>query len=303
MLKWMHTLWLFSRPHTIIGSIVSITTLWLLALKGQPLWPHITLLLLTILAGLCCNVFIVGLNQIIDQDLDKINKPNLPLASGALTPESAKQIILVCAVLSIALAFYTSLMLGILICVINVIGIAYSVPPIQLKKHHLPAALAITLVRGLLVNLGMFVHFRATTASVQSSGLNLTQFTQIPVEVWVLTGFVVAFSIAIAWFKDLPDARGDQQFNFKTLAVLYSTNFAFYAGMTMVTLAYICALIWSYQAQEWWLLAGHTLALVLFMANAAFVRLQEQSTITRFYLLFWVFFFAEYLYFAAWSVF
>jgi homogentisate phytyltransferase / homogentisate geranylgeranyltransferase len=303
MLKSLHTLWQFSRPHTIIGSVVSITTLWLLSQREQAFLPHIGLLLLSILTGITCNIFIVGINQIIDRDLDKINKPKLPLAAGTLTVAGAQKIILICGLSSLFLAFYTSLVLGILVLVISLIGIAYSVPPIQLKKHHLPAALAITLVRGVLVNLGFWAHFQVATKQVSLPQINLQYFTNLPTEILVLTGFVVAFSIAIAWFKDLPDASGDQQFQIKTLAVLYSTRFAFYAGLTMVLLAYVCALAWAYRAQETWLLVCHLVAFALFLLNAAFVKLNDQSTITRFYLVFWVFFFAEYLFFAAWSLF
>jgi homogentisate phytyltransferase / homogentisate geranylgeranyltransferase len=303
MLKSLLTLWQFSRPHTIIGSVVSITTLWLLALRGQPLQPHLGLLLLSILTGIACNIFIVGLNQIIDKDLDKINKPNLPLAAGTLTMTAARRIIAVCAVLAIGLAFYTSSVLGVLVLVISVIGIAYSVPPIQLKKHHLPAAIAITLVRGVLVNLGFWAHFQVATDQIQVTDLNLAYFLHIPTPVLVLTGFVVAFSIAIAWFKDLPDATGDQQFQIKTLAVLYSTRFAFMAGLGMVLCAYVCALVWAYRAHEMGLFYAHLVAAALFLLNASFVKLDVPATISRFYLLFWVFFFAEYLFFAGWSLF
>lgn len=35
-----------------------------------------------VIPALCMNVYIVGLNQLYDIDIDKVNKPNLPLASG-----------------------------------------------------------------------------------------------------------------------------------------------------------------------------------------------------------------------------
>ena len=35
------------------------------------------------------NAFIVGINQIYDQDIDKLNKPFLPVASGEMNTKSA----------------------------------------------------------------------------------------------------------------------------------------------------------------------------------------------------------------------
>jgi homogentisate phytyltransferase/homogentisate geranylgeranyltransferase len=39
-------------------------------------------LLQALIPALCMNVYIVGLNQIYDIEIDKVNKPYLPLASG-----------------------------------------------------------------------------------------------------------------------------------------------------------------------------------------------------------------------------
>ena len=50
-------------------------------------------------------------------------------------------------------------MLLILICLIAAIGAAYSLPPLKFKMHHIAAAIAISLVRGLLVNIGFILYF------------------------------------------------------------------------------------------------------------------------------------------------
>ncbi|MBK9736332.1 MAG: UbiA family prenyltransferase [Saprospiraceae bacterium] len=138
--------------------------------------------------------------------------------------------------------------------VICLIGAAYSVPPIQLKKHHLPAALSITLVRGLLVNLGMYLHFVFTAQPEEKYSIITLINEKLPGELFALTGFVLAFSIAIAWFKDLPDVVGDKVFKIKTFALLYSPQLAFRCGVFMVSIAYVVAIIWAYSTQNWYLL-------------------------------------------------
>ena len=49
-------------------------------------WNLIPRALLGVLALLCGNGYIVGINQIYDVKIDKISKPFLPIAAGKLTP-------------------------------------------------------------------------------------------------------------------------------------------------------------------------------------------------------------------------
>lgn len=285
--------WQFSRPHTIVGSVCSITSLYMIACGGKELLQHGWLYLATLIAALACNVFIVGINQIEDVELDKINKPYLPLASGALTKKNAWAIVWSCLFLCLVIALLTSYFLGALIGLIVLIGVAYSLPPLKLKQHHLPAALAITIVRGFLVNVGMFLHFQK----------EIHHQDDIPDYVWCLTIFIMAFSVAIAWFKDLPDTEGDNRFKIKTLAVLYNKKTALWGGTLLVCLAYLYMIIWSSTAnyrQTGFLWIGHAALFILFLLNFFSVRLNDHSSVKKFYLRFWVFFFAEYIIFALW---
>ena len=279
----LHTLWKFSRPHTIIGSTVSIVVLFLL--QGGSPTDHYIILLTTLVSALGCNVCITGLNQVIDVELDKINKPDLPIASGELSIATAKKIVIVSGIIAVGAAALLHWVLLLLIVVILILGIAYSVPPIQLKQHHLPAALAITIVRGVLVNIGMALHF---------SGMFNGSFTIQPV-IYPLTIFISAFSLAIAWYKDLPDRAGDAHFGFRTFPLLYSPKTALYLGAAFVMAAYGWCIYWSYKASESLLMYSLTVLGVAFLLHVKNVRLNEQASIKRFYKLFWVFFFATYI--------
>jgi hypothetical protein len=76
----------FTRPHTMLGTLVSIVSVSLLAMQSFA-WsgPAATGLLQALLPALLMNVAIVGINQIYDVEIDKVNKPYLPLASGELS--------------------------------------------------------------------------------------------------------------------------------------------------------------------------------------------------------------------------
>jgi homogentisate phytyltransferase/homogentisate geranylgeranyltransferase len=279
----LHTIWKFSRPHTIIGSIVSIVVLFLL--QGGRLSEHFMFLFATLLSALGCNICITGLNQIIDVELDKINKPNLPIASGELDMETAKKIVFIAGMIALVVSALLHWVLFLLILVILLLGIAYSIPPIQFKKHHLPAALSITIVRGVLVNIGMAVHF---------AGLIHGNFVIQPV-IYPLTLFISAFSLAIAWYKDLPDRAGDAHFGYKTFPLLYSPKLALYLGAVIVLSAYAYCIFWCFKASEQLLLYSLIALSIGFLSQVLAVRLNELASIKRFYQLFWVFFFATYL--------
>jgi homogentisate phytyltransferase/homogentisate geranylgeranyltransferase len=276
-------LWRFSRPHTIIGSTLSIIVLFLL--QGGSVFAHWYILVVTLVSALACNLCITGLNQVIDVELDKINKPELPIASGELNANSAKKIVLASGIIALVAAALLHWLLLLLIVVILFLGIAYSMPPIQFKKHHLPAALSITIVRGVLVNLGMALHF---------SGMLDHTYSIEPV-VYPLTLFISAFSLAIAWYKDLPDRAGDAHFGYRTFPLLYSPKIALYLGAALVTAAYAGCIFWSYQESESLLLLSLSVLCLAFLFHVRTVRLDDQTSVKRFYKLFWVFFFATYL--------
>src|SRR5437763_12757396 len=79
-------LWRFSRPHTIVGTTLSVLGLYLIAVaEGGPAGGAGDLAA-TLVAALTVNVAIVGLNQLTDIEIDRVNKPHLPVAAGDLSP-------------------------------------------------------------------------------------------------------------------------------------------------------------------------------------------------------------------------
>src|SRR5215218_2918082 len=74
-------LWRFARPHTIIGTTLSVLALYTIAAveyAGGALDAELFDLFWTLVAAWCVNVFIVGINQLEDVEIDRINKPFLP---------------------------------------------------------------------------------------------------------------------------------------------------------------------------------------------------------------------------------
>lgn len=289
MINALTTLWQFTRPHTIIGSALSVTALYALVLARPDAVPdHWGVWLPSLVAALACNVFITGLNQWSDVEVDRINKPWLPIPAGRLTRSSALRIVLVSLMLALAIAVWLSWSFFALIALISFLGWAYSMPPIQLKRHHFGAALVITVVRGILVNLGFYSHYRALLAG--GPGFD-------PV-IGPLTAFVALFSIGIAWFKDIPDTRGDAEFRFGTLAVRMGRPTALLLGAVVVGLAYLSVLLPAWTGllpHPLWYTLSFGLPLVAFVLLAVRLDVDEDAQVKRFYLFFWGLFFVAYM--------
>jgi len=289
------TLWKFSRPHTVIGSAISIVTLYIIICKDCKS-EHLPLLMMVLIMGVACNVFIVGINQIADVNIDLINKPYLPIPAGILSVQRAKIIVSVALILSLSLALFISIYLFLIIFLSAAIGWAYSMPPLYLKKHHLTSALAITIVRGILINVGGFLVINYIVN--KSIGL--------PTDVKILAGFIIIFSFVISWFKDLPDIEGDSKYKIKTLAIVYSPKSVFIIGTFLISLTYLITISLKLPdiintptppLSALVLFYGNIFLFVLFVFNSFAIDLTNHGSIKIFYKRFWLFFFAEYMLF------
>jgi homogentisate phytyltransferase/homogentisate geranylgeranyltransferase len=76
----------------------------LFLLQGGSIADQYLILLTTLVSALGCNVCITGLNQVIDVELDKINKPELPIASGELSISTAKKIVVISGIIAVGAA-------------------------------------------------------------------------------------------------------------------------------------------------------------------------------------------------------
>jgi homogentisate phytyltransferase / homogentisate geranylgeranyltransferase len=281
------TLWRFSRPHTLIGTFVSATGLYLIAVHELP-GDGVHHLLWVIVAGAGVNLAIVGVNQITDVEIDRINKPHLPLAAGELTREAAWRIVAVAAALPLVLALTQGVLETAAVAAALAVGAAYSLPPIRLKRFPIAAALCISGVRSTVVNLGMYGHFSL------AFGGSLT----IAPSVWALTAFVLPFSFAIAVLKDVPDMEGDRRYRIATFTVRLGPRRAARLGLGALALAYagmaILGPLVVHDADPVVMAAGHAAALATLLVWARRADPGDPRAFTRFYMRVWGLFFLEY---------
>jgi homogentisate phytyltransferase / homogentisate geranylgeranyltransferase len=291
---YLSQLWKFSRPHTIIGTSLSVLALFTIAIATthQPIgWLSIGQLMVTWIACLLGNIYIVGLNQLYDVEIDRVNKPDLPLASGKLSIAQGQWIVGVSGLLGIATANPSGQWLFATVALSLAIGTAYSLPPIRFKQYSLLAALCILTVRGCIVNIGLFLHFNRLFTGADS----------LPPSIWILTLFILVFTVAIALFKDVPDLEGDRQYQIETFTIVLGKLTVFNFTRWAITIAYLgtigAGILLSTTINAWFLAISHAGLLALLWWRSQDIDLEQKESIADFYQFIWKLFFWEYLIF------
>lgn len=282
----------FSRLHTIIGTTLSIVVLYLIALSTsieQDL--HLPILGLTLLSCLGANIYIVGLNQITDVAIDKINKPYLPLASGAFSMRLGYAIVTISILVSLAVAIYLGKYLLLTVLLSLVLGTAYSIPPIRLKRFPFWAAFCIIAVRGVIVNLLLFLHFNYLI-----NGEN-----KITPVVLTLAATIFIYSIIIAWFKDIPDMAGDRRYNINTLSIRFGAERIFLLGNILISLTFLALIVFAILNPTVLnmplMVVSHLIFFIALIVLSKKTKIKQPSSMSRYYQFVWVLFFGEYIIF------
>ncbi|MBD2043171.1 homogentisate phytyltransferase [Microcoleus sp. FACHB-672] len=298
----LYAFWKFSRPHTIVGTSLSVLALFAVTyaestgtgFTGIP-WVQ---LFGTWIACLCGNVYIVGLNQLEDVEIDKINKPHLPIAAGEFSRRQAQLIVAITGILALLLALLLGPWLLGMVSISLALGTAYSLPPVRLKRFPFWASFCIFTVRGVVVNLGLFLHFNWVFLQLEKLSVPI-----IPPTIWALTLFILVFTFAIAIFKDIPDMEGDRQYNITTFTLQMGAPAVFNLARWVLTVCYLsltlAGWLWLPTVNPLFLAITHLIALSLMWWRSKQVDLRNKAEIAQFYQFIWKLFFLEYLLFPA----
>ncbi|CAN1229215.1 Homogentisate phytyltransferase 1, chloroplastic [Linum grandiflorum] len=253
----------FSRPHTVIGTALSIVSVSLLSVeKLADISPvFCTGVLEAVAAALMMNIYIVGLNQLTDIEIDKVNKPYLPLASGEYSVGTGVFIVASFSIMSFWLGWIVkSWPLFWALFISFVLGTAYSInlPLLRWKRFAFVAALCILAVRAVIVQICFYLHMQMHVFGRSALFSRPLIFA---------TAFMSFFSVVIALFKDIPDMEGDKIFGIKSFTVQL--------GQKRVV--------------------GHTILAFVLWNRAKSVDLTSKAAITSCYMFVWKLFYAEYL--------
>lgn len=285
----------FSRPHTVIGTALSIISVSLLAVESisdiSPLF--FAGLLEAVVAALFMNIYIVGLNQLYDIDIDKVNKPNLPLASGEYSVRTGVLIVLSFAIMSFFLGWVVhSWPLFCALFISFLLGTAYSInlPFLRWKRFAVVAAICILAVRAVIVQLAFYLHMQTFVFRRPAVFTRPLIFA---------TAFMSFFSVVIALFKDIPDIEGDKIFGIRSFSVRLGQERVFWICVYLLEMAYSIAVVMGFVSSCMWskfvTVLGHVLLASILWSRAKSLDLKSKASITSFYMFVWKLFYAEYL--------
>lgn len=272
----------FSRLHTVLATSVQVAGLYLIA-GGAAVAPLSTLLI-TWVASLAANLYVVGLNELTDVAIDRLNKPALPLATGELSPRQARALVLLAGAAALLLAATQGAALALTLAVVMFLGTAYSLPPTRFKERALPAALSIALARGVVANVGVYSAFAGSPAAA-------------PPALRLALLFFFGFGLVIALFKDIPDLAGDGRYGVGSFAVRWGARPAFAAGRALLTALYalpIGALLLWPGPRAAALIAARLGLLAAFWLLSRRTDPTRPASMARLYFALWGLFYAEY---------
>ncbi|XP_057456129.1 glycinol 4-dimethylallyltransferase-like [Lotus japonicus] len=277
----------FSRPYSMVGIISSTIATSLLTVEKlsdiSPLFFTNVLKALVLYLPMC--IYIGGVNQLFDVEIDKINKPYLPLASGKLSYSAGVIIVAFSLIMSFWLGWIIgswSLIWGIV--AYSTVGFVYSanVPLLRWKGHPVLAAICLVSLTALILPITIFFHFQTYVFK------RTTIF-------WRPLIFVVAFTsvyfVGVSLGKDIPDMEGDKAFGVNSFAVRFGTKRAFWLSVTLIETAFGIALFTAATSSYLWSKVitglGYAVLASILWYNAKAVDLGSKASLQSFYMFIW----------------
>lgn len=291
-------LYKFTRPHTIRGTVLASAVAVVRALLSVD-WALINIgivqqAIMGAVGLFLGNVFIVGINQIYDKDVDKVNKPFLPVAAGEMSTRRAWAVVMASLVggLAIVHSAFSSLIAWLYTLGLT-LGTVYSVPPFSLKRFPLAAGGIIAIVRGFLLNFGVYHAVKEAF---------LQPFKWDPIVLFI-SRFMTVFAGMIAVTKDLPDVAGDKKYGIKTLANTYGVAAVATGAVTVLGLNYVAAIAEGIVRGEAVfrpvvMIGGHLAALCYLLWTRSKLESEDMGSVKEFYRRIWNLFYFEYALYA-----
>lgn len=284
-------LWRFMRPHTIIGTSLAVVVLYFLAWLDSGGVARWDVLGLTYIAAIMVNIYIVGLNQLTDIEIDAINKPYLPLASNEFTWGTGLFLVVASGITALGVAAYQGLYLLLTIGIVFLIGTAYSLPPLRLKRFPFWAAACITIARAIVGNSGVYLVYSTAFGGDPT----------LPSHILLFITVIVGFGLVISFMKDVPDIEGDKRHQISTMVIRLGAQRVMVLCRLILGGVYLgiigVGVIGIDGLQSAALITSHGVALMVMWHKGARVNSQDKDAVYGYYMFIWRLFYLEFLFF------
>ncbi|KAH1216970.1 Glycinol 4-dimethylallyltransferase [Glycine max] len=231
------------------------------------------------------DVYINGLNQLSDIEIDKINKPYLPLASGQLSFRTG----VIIAGSSLILSFWLGWIIGswpliwsLVMCFSLWTAYSINVPLLRWKRHPLLAAMCIFLSFTIIFPITFFLHMQTFV---------LKRPFVFPRSLVFVIVFMSFYTVGIALFKDIPDIEGDKKYGIHSFSARLGQKRVFWICVSLFEMAFGVALLAGAASSCLWIKIvtglGHAALGSVLWYQAKYVDLTNKVSMRSFYMLIW----------------
>ncbi|KAL9303252.1 hypothetical protein ACSQ67_020515 [Phaseolus vulgaris] len=286
--RFLVALYWFVYPYTMFGRTLSTIAASFLAVDklsdiSSPLF-YIGVLQ-ALLPFTLMDFYVNGVNQLYDLDIDKINKPFLPLPSGAFSFTTGVLI----TVSSAIMGFLTTYMIGSWplfwgLLSFFVIWSGYSIkgPLLRWKQNPVLAAASIISTMAIVFPIAFFYHIKTFV---------LKRAVGFPKPLMFFVAFTTIYSLGIALFKDIPDIEGDKAFGIQSFSTRLGQKKVFWICISLLESAFGVAIMAGLSSPFLWAklitVVGHAVLGSILWHNAKFVDLSDKASIRSYYMLIW----------------
>ncbi|XP_052730853.1 glycinol 4-dimethylallyltransferase [Vigna angularis] len=285
--KFVVAFFMFCNPYSVIGRTFSTVSASLLVVeKLSDISPLFFIGVLQAMVPLLfMDIYVNGVNQLSDLEIDKINKPYLPLASGQVSFTTGAIIVASSLTLSFGLAWTIGswpLIWSVVSCFL--LWTAYSIngPLLRWKRHPLLAATCVWATWAVIFPITFSAHMQTFV---------LKRATIFPRSLIFVIVFMSFYSLGIALFKDVPDIDGDQAYGIQSFAARFGQKRVFWICVCLFEMAFGIALMAGLTSSS--LLVkivtglGHAALAWILWYQAKFVDLTSKASMGSFFMLIW----------------
>jgi 4-hydroxybenzoate polyprenyltransferase len=203
--------WTFARPFTLVPPMVGIFSGSLIGYGASHARFPALQVGLAVLAAAVLNAASNGLNQICDLENDRINKPHRPLPAGVMTQAQAWVFVAVTYIAALAMVAVVNWETLAIYVLAALATMAYSAPPLRLKRHPVASNFTIALIRGELLKVAGWAAVSTVLRSL---------------EPWYIGFIYFVFLLGATTTKDFADIEGDRAASCITLPVRYGATWS-----------------------------------------------------------------------------
>ncbi|XP_029125820.1 glycinol 4-dimethylallyltransferase isoform X3 [Cajanus cajan] len=232
------------------------------------------------------DIYINGVNQLFDIEIDKINKPYLPLASGEISYKTG--VIVVASSLTLSLCFgwiigSWPLIWGLLSCFLIWTAYSIDVPLLRWKKYPLLAAMCMFVTWAFVCPIAFFLHMQTFV---------FKKPVVFPRSLVFVVVFISFYFVGMALYKDIPDIEGDKTYGINSLPTRIGLKRAFWISISLLEIPFGVALLaGATSSSHLWIKIitgfGHAALASLLWYKAKSVDLKSKASIASFYIFIW----------------